>query len=173
MAGRESDSGCRRDCPHWPPSDIGPAPVGPVAHLTGSQAQTGWGPDTPGRLSYQSSPWWRDALPAQFSLTFPPPSTQCHRALTRAHAGPIPIYAIQAGSRGRCMGSQHRRGTLQTHTHIELRSVRGPCLTQAQQLWGAPDVPPWGQPESGWPSCALNEPDEGACRRVGAWEEQG
>lgn len=86
--GGSLDSGWSEDWVHTgPQAGHRPRPPGPVAHLTGSQAQTGWGPDTPGRLSHQFS-WWRDAPVS--TAPHAPPSTQCHRALTWHTQVPFP-----------------------------------------------------------------------------------
>lgn len=171
MAGRESDSGWSEGLgPHWPPSGHRPRPpAGPVAHLTGSQAQTGWGPDTPGRLSHQSSPGG-EMHQVSTAPHVPPPLHPVSPGPHLAHAGPIPIYAIQAGPVAAAWGLSTAGALCRpTHTHRTQVCPEDPRFTQAQQLWGAPDVgPPLGAARVRWPSCALNEPDEGACRRVGA-----
>lgn len=112
----ESDSAGRRDRVHTGPQwDIGPASCWASGSPDWQSGPTGWGPDTPGRLSHQFS-WWRDAPSYAAPHIPPPPGTQCHRALTWHTQVPFPSMPSRQVP-CRCMGSQHRRGTLQTHTH--------------------------------------------------------
>ena len=60
------------------------------AHLIGSQAQTGWGPDTPGRLSHRSSPGGEMHQVSTSPHAHPTPLTPRHQALTWHTQVPFP-----------------------------------------------------------------------------------